>query len=196
MGKVLYFKLDFTEKERLKELADEILLRDQLGDINSKHYDFCMDLIDLRQETYLKNIYDKYRSKLRGVEDYYKARESLKEEFKNCKRTRRRNKLKAMMDELERDIINIVENSIYPLQNHEKISLDSNILEVKKNIDELMIDCDLTDEEIDIYFMLRDGNTYKDIAKVMNTNHIKIHMKVNEIINKLEKLDVDYSEYV
>lgn len=192
MGKLLYFKLDYTDEERLEELADEILLRDQLGDVNSKHYDFCMDLIDLRQENYLKNIYDKYKNKLKGIEDYYEARESLKEEFKNCKMTRKRNKLKAMMDELERDIINIVENSIYPLPNHEKISLDTNILEVKKNIDELIIDCDLTDEEIDIYFMIIDGNTYKDVAKAMNTNHIKIHTKVNDIKNKLEKLNIDY----
>lgn len=196
MSKVLYFKLDYTQEERLEELADEILLRDQLGNISDKKYDFCVDMIDLNKETYLKKVYDKYKSKFSSFEHYYEERENLKEEFKNCKRTRKRKKLKAIIDEIERDMISIVENSIYPLPEHKKISLDSNILEVKKSIDALIMDCDMTEEEIDIYFMLREGCTYKEIAKMMNTNHIKIHMKVNEIKDKLEKLDVDYNEYI
>lgn len=195
MSKILYFNLDCEDEKRLKELADEILLRDQLDNISDKQYDFCTDLIDLSNETYIKRIYDKYKNKFNSLEHYYNERENLKEEFKKCKITKKRKKLKSMMDEIEKDMISIIENSNYPLPEREKISLDSNILEVKKSIDALIMNCDMTDDEIDIYFMLKDGYTCKEIAEIMNTNHLKIHMKVNTIKDKLYGIDVDYNEH-
>lgn len=195
MGDLLYFGLENYSNEQLKNLADEILLRDQLDDMDMK-YAFCLDMIDLNRENYLNKVYEKYKNKLQSINYYYEQRENIKNEFKDCKDARRRKILKNTMDEIENDILTIVGNSIYPLPEREKVSLDSNILEVKNSIDKLIINSDMSDEEMDIYFMLRDGYTYKEIAENMHTNHLKIHTKIKDIKNKLMLMGVDYDEQI